>query len=345
MRKVTITDVAESAGVSKATVSKVLNDRYDVNGETAERVHRAIAALGFVKDRRAVQLAQGRSDSIGLVVPSSTDEWMIEVLRGAMQEAQAAQFTIAVQAFPDSPGETDRLVAGLRGRAFDGVLVVQPRDHFPWLDELQAAGLPVAVLDDHGTNPGIRAYVPDESTGIDEAVAHLVALGRERFALLSGPAEERTRYTSEKRLALYRASLAARGIFLDDEHVVPADYSLAGGEAGVADLLKRGIRFDALIASSDAMAVGAMRALKSAGLVVPRAVSVVGFDDFPAADYTDPRLTTVHNPLFEMSARAVRGLIAGITGKVRQEAAREIVRTHLIVRDSTGPARNQGGRT
>ncbi|MBZ9936766.1 LacI family transcriptional regulator [Mesorhizobium sp. BR1-1-16] len=343
MRKVTIKDVAESAGVSKATVSKVLNQRYDVNGETAERVQRAIAALGFVKDRRAVQLAQGRSDSVGLIVPSSTDEWMIEVLRGAMQEAQAARFTIAVQTFPEGVADTDRLVADLRGRAFDGVLVVQPRDHLPWLPDLQAAGIPVTVLDDHGTNPGITAFVPDESTGIEEAVSHLVGLGRESFALLSGPNEERTRYTSEKRLALYRAALLARGFVLDDAHVVPAEYSLAGGEAGVAHLLKRGVRFDALIASSDAMAVGAMRALKAAGLVVPRAVSVVGFDDFPAANYTDPRLTTVHNPLFDMSARAVRGLIASITGKVRQEAAREIVRTHLIVRDSTGPAINQGG--
>lgn len=345
MRKVTINDVAGAAGVSKATVSKVLNQRYDVKEETAGRVRRAIDALGFVKDRRAVQLAQGRSDSIGLIVPSSTDEWMTEVLRGAMQVAQSHHFNIAVQTFPEGRDEITRVIAGLRGRVFDGVLVVQPRERLSWLDELHEAGLPVAVLDDHGSNPGVSAYVPDESTGIEEAVAHLVAIGHRRFALLSGPDEERTRYTSEKRLQFYRSALLGHGIVLDADRVAAAEYSLDGGEAGVAGLLSRGARFDALIASSDAMAVGAMRALKAAGLSVPGDVSVVGFDDFPAANYTDPRLTTVHNPLFEMSARAIRALVASISGKVRQEVTREVVRTHLIVRDSTRPAIVQGGQS
>ncbi len=110
---------------------------------------------------------------------------------------------------------------------------------------------------------------------------------------------------------------------------------------GVAELLRHGRHFDALIASSDAMAVGAMRALRVAGLMVPRAVSVIGFDDFQSATYTDPSLTTVHNPLFEMSSRAIDRL----TGRSISDAAspiREVVPTHLIVRDSTGPTKTGG---
>ena len=109
------------------------------------------------------------------------------------------------------------------------------------------------------------------------------------MALLSGPEDKNTLYTTMKRLEFYRTSLARRGIRLRDEMIeIPTHYSLEGGKAGINELLRRGGPFNALIASSDAMAVGAMRALKEAGLVVPLAVSVVGFDDFPSANYTDP---------------------------------------------------------
>ena len=166
MSKVTIEDVARAAGVSKTTVSRVLNGRLDVNPQTADRVSRTISQLNFVKNRRAVQLANGRSDAVGVIAASSTDDWMIEVLRGAMQKAQAYHLNIVLLTYPQTPDEIARLVDSLRGRAFDGVVVVQPRDRLPWLEDVQAEGLPVAVLDDHGTNPTIDAFVPDESVGM-----------------------------------------------------------------------------------------------------------------------------------------------------------------------------------
>jgi LacI family transcriptional regulator len=335
LSRVTIDDVARAAGVSKATVSRVLNGRADVSTETADRVSRAASELNFVKNRRAVQLASGRSESVGVIAPSGTDDWMIEVLRGAMQQAQAHHLDIVLLTAPQESGETDRLVSSLRGRAFDGVLVVQPREKLEWLGDLQREGLPVAVLDDHGTNRDVDAFVPDERVGIDQAVDHLVALGRRDVALLSGPSEERTLYTTTKRLEFYREAFGRHGIRLDDDMVVPTQYSLAGGKEGVDELLRRGRKFNALVASSDAMAVGAMRGLKQAGLVVPRAVSVIGFDDFPSANYTDPTLSTVHNPLFEMSVRAIERLV----GKDRtdRKVVRQVVPTHFIARDSTGP--------
>ena len=338
MVKVTIEDVARVAGVSKTTVSRVVNGRVDVNAETAARVREAIDQLGFVKDHRAVQLASGRSDTIGVVAASGTDDWMIEVLRGAMRAAQERHYNIVLLTQPETEAEIERFTTSLRGRPFDGILVIQPRDRLGWLEDMHAHGYPVAVLDDHGSNPGVDAFVPNESVGINEAVEHLVRLGRKEIALLSGPEDARTLYTTTKRLEFYRNALDRYGLRLRDDLIVPAEYSIEGGRAGVDALMRRNVKFDALVASSDAMAVGAMSALKQAGLVVPRAVSVVGFDDFPSAIYTDPRLTTVHNPLFEMSARAIERLIGFGGSRSDPATVREVVPTHLIIRDSTGPA-------
>lgn len=341
MPKATIADVAALAGVSKATVSKVLNRRYDVNAATSDRVLKVVDQLGFVKDRRALQLARGRSDALGLIVPSGTDDWMIEVLRGAMEAAQAAHFAISLQTFPEEGVGLERTISALGGRMYDGVLVVQPRERLDWLVRLAESGLATVVIDDHGTNPSLNAFVPDEASGIDQAVEHLVHIGRTNFALLRGAEDERTRYTTEIRQAFYREALARRDLTLRQEAIVPADYSVAGGEQGTHELLRRGVRFDALIASSDAMAVGALRTLKAAGLSVPRAVSVVGFDDFPSAVYTDPRLTTIHNPLFEMSLRAIKKLIDIVDGdQSRDESVRQVVETRLVIRESSDPTRS-----
>ncbi len=228
MGKVTIGDVAAAASVSKATVSRVLNGRVDVSGDTAERVREAIEALGFVKDRRALNLATGRSDAIGIVAPSSTDDWMIEVLRGAMQAAQKQHLNIMLLTYPETTADQERLVSMLAGRAVDGVLVVQPRERLSWLEALQAQGLPVAVLDDHGSNPGVDAFVPDESTGI-AAAEHLATPGRRDIALLTGPGTQPTLYTTRTRRALYTQELARRGLKLRPELVVPTDYTLQGG--------------------------------------------------------------------------------------------------------------------
>jgi LacI family transcriptional regulator len=336
LAKWTISDIAVEARVSKTTVSRVLNGRPDVDAETSARVLSIVDKVGYVRSSKAVQLAQGRNNAIGLLAPFDTTPWLFEVLRGAMNQVQATHFSLSIHAFPDSAAELERLVAQLRGGSMDGLLVVSLQHSLPILAEVAADGLPVVMLNDYGCNDGLPDVVPDETLGIADAVQHLVDIGRKSFAIVTGPDNNPV---SVPRLDAYRAALSTHGITLDERLIVAADFTEPGARAATDILSARGVPFDALFASSDAMAVGAMRSLKRAGRHIPRDISVIGFDDFEPAEFTEPRLTTVHNPLYEMSVRAVTRLLAAITEGLPLAAGEEVVRTHLTIRDSSDPRR------
>jgi LacI family transcriptional regulator len=330
----TISDIAERANVSKTTVSRVLNGRPDVDPETSARVLEIVERVGYVRSAQAVQLASGRANVVALLAPFDTSPWMFEVLRGAMEKVQATHFSLSLHAFPDTEAELERFVTQLRGRMMDALLVVSLQKPLGIIAEAAAEGLPVMMLNDYGFNSGLPDVIPDETTGIAEAVDHLVGVGRRRFAIIAGTPDF---VVSSPRLEAYRTALVRHGLTLDPRLVVEAPFTEPSARLAAAELVRRGVAFDALFASSDAMAVGAIRTLKSQGLSVPRDVSVVGFDDFASAEFTEPRLTTVHNPLFEMSARAATRLLEAITENKPMSAGEEILRTHLIIRDSSDP--------
>lgn len=335
MRRWTISDIAESAGVSKTTVSRVLNEKPDVDAETSARVLKVVEEVGYVRSAKAMQLAKGRANVVGLLAPFDTTPWMIEVLRGAMEEVQAARFSLTLHAFPNSDEDVEHLATQLRGGFMDALFVVSLQRPLGALVDA-TAGLPVIALDNYGFNGGLPGVIPDEASGIAEAVAHLVAIGRRHFAFVAGPADNPV---SQPRLDAYHAALRMHGLELDEKLVATAAFTEPSAREATLTLLDGGATFDALFASSDAMAVGAMRALKQLGRQVPRDVSVVGFDDFSAAEFTEPRLTTVHNPLFEMSRRAVARLLKSVTDSAPLTAGDEVVRTYLIIRDSSDPSR------
>jgi LacI family transcriptional regulator len=334
VRRWNIADIAAAAQVSKTTVSRVLNDRPDVDAETSARVKRIIDELGYVRSERAVQLARGRANVVALVASFDTSPWMIEVLRGAMGVLQATHYSLMLHAFPETKEESERLAEQMRGGGMDALMVVALRQSIPMFAQAAIDGLPTIVLHNYGFNDGLPDVAPDEAAGIYEAVDHLWAIGRRRFAIVAGTPDFPD---SERRLEAYRSALLSHGHVLDERCIVRAPFTEPSAREAAAELLGRGVPFDALFASSDAMAVGAMRALKQRGLAIPRDVSIVGFDDFSSADYTEPRLTTVHNPLFEMSARATSRLLDAVNGRVPLTTGEEVVRTHLVVRDSSDP--------
>lgn len=334
MSKWTITDIARQARVSKTTVSRVLNGRPDVDADTSARVLALVKEIGYVPSARAVQLAKGKANAIGLLAPFDTSAWMIEVLRGAMERVQAAQSSLVLHAYPRTEAEEGRLVSELRNGAMDALIVVSLQRPLPVLEAAAAEGLPVIVLDDYGFNGTLPAVVPDESAGIAAAVDHLVDAGRTRFSFLAGLPDNPV---TAPRIAAFQAALSGHGLTLEPHHIVSADFTLESAQAVTAALLERHSTFDALFASSDAMAIGAMRALKQRGFVIPRDVSVVGFDDFASAEYAEPRLTTVHNPLYEMSARAADIVLDAVRENHRLAPARERLQTFLRIRDSSDP--------
>jgi LacI family transcriptional regulator len=331
MNRWTIRDIANLAGVSKSTVSRILNGLPDVDAATSARVNAVIERVGYVRNAKALQLAQGRANAIAIIGEFDTSSWMVEVLRGAMSVLKPTRFSLSLHAFPESEEDTGHLMGQLRDGSMDALLVVSLGRPLPLFAEAAGDGLPIMFLNNYGFNAGLPDVVPDEVSGISEAVDHLVALGRRRFAMIAGTPDFPD---SGRRLDAFRAALARHGLELDPRLLASAPFTEPTAQAAAQEIVDRGASFDALFASSDAMAIGAIRTLKRNRLSVPGDVSVVGYDDFPGADYCDPPLTTVHYPLFEMSARATSRLLAAVTGDVTLSAGEEIVRTHLVIRQS-----------
>lgn len=322
--------VARRAGVSRGTVSRVINDSPRVSDTARTAVAAAIEELGYVPNRAARMLVTRRTDSVALIVSESQDRVFAEpffagILRG-ITTALAATDVQLLLAMAQSTAERGGLRRYLSGQHVDGVMLLSLHADDPLPAALGAAGVPLVF---GGRPPGQRrAYVDaDNRGGARTAVAHLVAAGRRRIATIAGPPDMSP---GVDRLAGYRDGLADAG--LDDAGLVATgDFSEPSGAAAMRALLDGHPRPDAVFAASDPMALGALRCLRERGLRVPDDIAVVGFDDSEAGRYTDPPLTSVHQPLGEMGRQMVRMLLARIGGA---EPEPVILPTRLVVRSS-----------
>jgi DNA-binding LacI/PurR family transcriptional regulator len=332
--RTTSADVAARAGVSRTTVSFVLNYRTDVQipDETRQRVFRAASELGYHPHMPARQLAAGRSNVLGLVLRQSAeqvagDATLAETLRGVASAARAAGSRVMVE--PLAPeGTYDRL---LRSHQADGLIVSGPRTDDPSLSQLAGDGFPVVL---QGCLPGLD--VPsvdiDNVAAAASAVRHLLSLGHRRIACITNAPLAYT--AAHERLQGYREALEGAGIDYDETMVEEGAFDAASGERAANTLLGR-TTFTAMFVASDVLALGASNALREADRRVPDDVSVVGFDDIALAAYFDPPLTTVRLPAFELGQAAGRALLDRIAD--RAVAVRTVLPTELIVRGSTAP--------
>jgi LacI family transcriptional regulator len=338
-RRPTSADVATEAGVSRTTVSFVLNGRTDVKipSGTRQRVLSAAERLGYHPHSPARQLAGGRSHILALVLRQTpeqiaADAVLAETLRGIASSARAGGFRVMVEPLgPDGPEAT---YAGLlRAQHADGLIISGPRIDDPQLDALVRDGFPVVL---QGTLPGIDApsVDVDNAAGARHAVQHLLALGHRRIACITNAPLVYT--AALDRLAGYREALAEAGIDDDPSLVATADFDAPSGHAAMVDLLGRA-SFDAVFVASDVVALGAIGALREAGKRVPDDVSVVGFDDIPLSGYFHPPLTTIRLPAFELGQAAGRALVERIADPAA--TGRVLLPTELIVRASTAPPR------
>ncbi len=337
-KRATSADVATMAGVSRTTVSFVLNKRTDVKipQETRRRVLDAAERLGYHPNASARQLAGGRTHVIALVLRQSPeqiagDAVLAETLRGLAAAARAGGFRVMVEPLaPDGPDAT--YSALLRAQHADGLVISGPRVDDPDLIALVRDGFPIVL---QGALPAVdvTSVDVDNVAGARGAVEHLISLGHRRIACITNAPLVYT--AAQERLTGYREALRAAGIDAPAELVAEAAFDAASGRAAMAGLLAR-TTFDAVFAASDVVALGAIGALREAGLLIPADVSVVGFDDIPLAAYFDPPLTTVRLPAFELGQAAGRALLDRIAD--RAVPARTLLSTELIVRASTAPS-------
>ncbi|HEX6540652.1 MAG TPA: LacI family DNA-binding transcriptional regulator [Ktedonobacterales bacterium] len=318
--KLTIRDIAQLAGVSTATVSRVLNNKPDVDPVTREHVMQIVREQGFVPSITASSLAGGRSPLLGVLVPSLTWPLMPQIMQSIAEVIEQTSYELVLYSIShrtDRSGLIDRILAT---RLIDGLLAVYPdgiassestepinRESSTHLREIYEQGFPVVMLDDQSLPGPIPWVGPDNRIGAYEAVRHLVQHGHQRIAHIQGPLQYQC---SHDRYAGYQQALEEAGIAIDPALVVQGDFTIASGRAAAMQLLALPDRPTAVFAANDQMAYGVLSASEAQGLRVPEDLAVIGFDDTALSAHTRPALSTVKQPFAEMGRSATEMLLA-----------------------------------
>jgi LacI family transcriptional regulator len=320
--------VASAAGVSAATVSRILNGTAIVSDDKRAAVDEAIARLGFVPNPVARGLAGGRTLSIGVVTQAIDSPFYGGALRGIEDTLSAAGYSPLFVSGQWSATHEARCIDALRSRRVDGIIVLTGRLSDAALADT-ARALPVVVTGRSLKAPDLYALDFDNFDGARLATHHLLTMGHRRIAFISGDLKHPD---GKERLRGYRSALEAAGLDYEPGLVMPGNFTEASGLAAVERLIDSREPFTAIFAANDQMAFGAGLGLHRRRLRVPDDVSLVGFDDLASSVYSIPPLTTVHHPVYEHGQLAAQALLQLLAGEVPTLA---LPVPRLMVREST----------
>lgn len=327
---VTIIDVARAAGVSYATVSRVINNEEYVKAETRERVTAALNRLGYVVNRQARSLRGGRTHTVGLLVRGLDTGYIGEIVRGIDRALVEQQYDLMLYTTHWRQNNEAAYVETLTRGMVDGLLLVLPRTPENYLEWLQVQRFPYVLIDHQGTDSTGPAVGATNLLGGQTATKYLLTLGHRRIGFITGNLKLGC---AQDRLEGYRTALQAHGVPYDDRWVVTGDFLQPSGYAAATTLLQRTPRPTAIVASNDVMAFGVMEAARDHGLRIPEDISIIGFDDIPQAASVHPPLTTIRQPLEEMGRVAAQLLLAMIDEQ-EQLDKRIALPTALVIRNS-----------
>jgi LacI family transcriptional regulator len=328
--RITIEDVAREADVSYATVSRVINSKGYVSEETRQRVMAAVTQTGYVVNRQARGLAGGRSQIVGLVVPGLDTSYIGEVVRGIDDELVAASYDLMLYTGHQSKRRESAFVATVASGLVDGLLLVLPAAPETYLESFMVRGFPYVLIDHGGgfeEGPSIGAT---NRQGAIDATNYLIELGHRRIGFVTGIMNMGC---TIDRLDGYREALKIQGIQENPSLVVEGNFQQRRGYECARELLALDNPPSAIFASNDESALGVMEAVRDAGFRIGDDISVIGFDDIPAASNVHPRLTTVRQPLEEMGRRATQMLLELINDP-EIVAERIDLPTELVIRES-----------
>jgi LacI family transcriptional regulator len=329
---VTIRDVATRAGVSVATVSRALNRSGPVREETRHRIEDAVRALRYRPNSAARSLITRRTRMLGVLLPDLHGEYFSELIRGIDQAAQASGYHLLVSSSHDNAEDFEFALQGMHGR-LDGLIVMAPKVDGAVLKDLLPTNLPIVLLNSADAGLECDSLRIDSFDGARAVVEHLASHGHRRIGIINGPAEN---FDARERLRGYRAALESAGLAGDEQLEVAGDFTGSAGYRGANQLLSVTPRPTAIFAANDASALGALSALRKAGMVMPDEMALAGFDDIASTQYTMPPLTTVRGPLTQLGGRAVARLAEAVTGAGGMATQRELLPAVLVVRRSCG---------
>lgn len=325
-----IQEVARRARVSTATVSRTINNPSLVDPTTAKRVWKAIEELRYYPNSQARSLVSGRSRILGLIVSDITNPFFPELIKGFEDVAIQHEYEILISSTNYDSARMALCVRRMMERKVEGVAIMTSEMDKQLVDQLTHRNVPMVFLDVGPAGDLISNIVVDYAMGINEAVSHLLSLGHRRIGFIGGPPGLKS---ARIRRSAFLRSLSHHGIDRDARLVEAADHTVDGGLTAMTRMLESGSGVTAALASNDLTAIGMLRAVRRAGLLVPRDISIVGFDDIRLAEFTEPPLTTVRLSRKELGERAFHALLSNLDGKpLRHESKLE---THLVVRETT----------
>jgi LacI family transcriptional regulator len=338
VRNLTLEDIARQSGVSRSTVSRVVNNNPNVREDVRARVLQVIERTGYHPNAAARTLASQRSWMLGLVIPRGvrtffTDPYFLHLTQGLLQACNQHRYTLGLFLAGSSEDE-EAIGPRVSRRGFlDGILFQSGSAGDRLIERLVRTQLPLVVIGRPFDGDDVSYVDVDNTDAARTAVFHLIRLGYQRIATIAGPS---TLTVGLDRAEGYRRALTERGRPIDESLIVESDFTEAGGYRAMQRLLP--LRPDAVFAGSDIMAIGAMRAARETGLRIPDDIAFVGFDDIPLSTTPVTALTTVRQPVQAFGRAAVEILIDLIENGVRPPR-RVVMTTELVVRDTCGASR------
>ena len=329
---VTIREVAQAAGVSVATVSRVVNGTAVVKDETRLRVEAEVARLRYSPNAAARSLITNRTNTIGVVLPDMWGEYFSEVIHGIDLTARQAGYHVLVSSSHSDVAETRAVLRAMHGRV-DGVIVMSPNASPRELEGCLPPSLPVVFLNSAPGGALQPALNVDNRGGARAMVTHLLDLGHRRLAFVTGPASN---FDAAERRRGCRDALRAAGRPPEALIELEGDFGEESGQAAGEAIVRLSPRPTAIFAANDSMAIGVLFALRRAGVRVPEEIAVAGFDDIPIARFASPPLSTVRLDIRTLGERALARLLVEVSGDGASHAAREVLPIRLVLRDSTG---------
>lgn len=330
--RATIRDVAQKAGVSIATVSRVFNHSETVDERTLDRVKQAALELRYVPNQVGRSLSTKRTSALGLLLPDLFGEFFSEVIRGADQTAQQNQYHLVVSSSHNNKEEIEAALRMMRGRV-DGLVIMSPHIDAQSLQENLPHDLPVTLLNCHVDGNVHDSLNIDNFGGAYQMVHHLLNHGHRRIAILKGTDQN---LDAEERLRGYRQALTSSGVQVEEVYECSGNFSEASGFDAAKKLLSLSPLPTAIFASNDSMAIGALSALRDAGVQVPSDMALAGFDDIPVCAYLTPSLTSVHVSVDRLGVLAVTNVLAAVKAKNAHKPQQSVLATTLSIRESCG---------
>ncbi|WP_432408958.1 LacI family DNA-binding transcriptional regulator [Wukongibacter sp. M2B1] len=333
--KITIKEIAKMAGVSTATVSKILNKKdKNISDSTRQKVLGIVKEHNYIPNTIARSLVTRQTKTIGLVIPDIANPFFPELARGAEDKANESGYNIIFCNTDDNIEKEEKYINMLIEKMIDGIIFTQSAKRTMGFKNLNLRSTPIVLIDRDMELEGVVGKVlVDNFAGAYEGVSYLLDKGYRKIAFITGAL---TTDTSVNRLNGYKNALIDFGILYDDEYVLAGEYKSEWGFKAIEQLVNKETDFDAVFCGNDLIALSVIKALKNYGKAIPEDVGVLGFDDIYMSKFIEPELSTIRQPNYEMGYKAVEILINILENPTGKNIERKLVlNTELIIRKST----------